>query len=38
LATAVSALPRCSEPVGLGAKRTRTTAAYSNVKRVAVLG
>jgi hypothetical protein len=26
LATALSALPTCSEPVGLGAKRTRLMA------------
>ncbi len=31
LATAVSALPRCSEPVGLGAKRTRTDTAYASI-------
>src|SRR5919197_844104 len=32
LATAVSALPRCSEPVGLGAKRTRIIPGQSNVE------
>ena len=30
-ATAVSALPRCSEPVGLGAKRTRTGTHYASI-------
>jgi hypothetical protein len=31
LATAVSAFPRWSDPVGLGAKRTRTRIAYASI-------
>ena len=37
-ATAVSALPRCSEPVGLGAKRTRTRDASGVDRHVPRLG